>query len=89
MEAVRSGCLAYLNLNSLADIEPAQWAACVIVNVSKRSQPRKGWHHYVRALAYDRLSAYGGIIAFNRPIDEETAVEIVYTRPSGSLLSRS
>jgi phosphoribosylaminoimidazolecarboxamide formyltransferase/IMP cyclohydrolase len=31
----------------------------------------------VRALACDRLSAYGGIIAFNRPIDDETAREIV------------
>ena len=32
---------------------------------------------YMRALACDPVSAFGGIIALNRPLDEETATEIV------------
>ncbi len=32
---------------------------------------------YLRALACDPVSAFGGIIALNKPLDEETAAEIV------------
>ena len=34
---------------------------------------------YRQALACDPVSAYGGVLAFNRPLDEETALEISKT----------
>lgn len=34
---------------------------------------------YHRALACDPVSAYGGVLAFNRPLDEETARELART----------
>jgi phosphoribosylaminoimidazolecarboxamide formyltransferase/IMP cyclohydrolase len=54
--------------------------ACVIVKhanpcgVAIASSLREA---YVKALACDPASAFGGIVAFNRPIDAETAQEIV------------
>src|SRR5205814_1109235 len=79
--------LSYNNINDtdaafecVAEFDPAEWAACVIV---KHANPcgvaiaKNVAEAYAKALAADPVSAYGGIIAVNRPIDAETAREIV------------
>jgi phosphoribosylaminoimidazolecarboxamide formyltransferase / IMP cyclohydrolase len=76
--------LSYNNIND-AD---AAWqcvneftdGSCVIVKhanpcgVASADSPAEA---YRRALRCDPVSAYGGIIAFNRPLDEEASAEIV------------
>jgi phosphoribosylaminoimidazolecarboxamide formyltransferase/IMP cyclohydrolase len=53
--------------------------ACVVVKhanpcgVALGATPREA---YLKALACDPVSAFGGIVAFNRPLDGETAAEI-------------
>jgi phosphoribosylaminoimidazolecarboxamide formyltransferase / IMP cyclohydrolase len=53
--------------------------ACVVVKhanpcgVALGAAPREA---YLKALACDPVSAFGGIVAFNRPLDGETAAEI-------------
>jgi len=37
------------------------------------SRPRRPWRGLCRAFACDSVSAFGGIIALNRPLDEATA----------------
>lgn len=37
------------------------------------------WEAYVKAREIDPVSAFGGVLAFNRPVDEETAREITST----------
>jgi phosphoribosylaminoimidazolecarboxamide formyltransferase/IMP cyclohydrolase len=75
-----------LSYNNLLDLEAAvslvhRWSepACVIV---KHAQPcgvatapglREAWE---AAYAADALSAFGGIVAFNRPLDGETAARV-------------
>jgi phosphoribosylaminoimidazolecarboxamide formyltransferase / IMP cyclohydrolase len=79
--------LSYNNINDtdaafecVAEFDPREFAACVIV---KHANPcgvaiaTDIADAYSKALRCDPLSAYGGIIAFNRPIDAGTAGEIV------------
>lgn len=75
-----------LSYNNLLDVEAAvrlvwrfQQPACVIV---KHNQPcgaasaERLADAYAKALAGDEQSAYGGIVAFNRPLDGETATAL-------------
>ncbi|HEX9159665.1 MAG TPA: bifunctional phosphoribosylaminoimidazolecarboxamide formyltransferase/IMP cyclohydrolase [Rhizomicrobium sp.] len=78
--------LSYNNINDtdaayelVAEFDAAAQAACVIVKhanpcgVALASTLREA---YVKALACDPVSAYGGILAFNRRLDGKTAEEI-------------
>lgn len=76
-----------LSYNNLADADAAVAAvyeydelACVIVKHANPCGVAEGdtlLDAYNRAYACDPTSAFGGIIAFNRPLDEITAAEIV------------
>jgi phosphoribosylaminoimidazolecarboxamide formyltransferase/IMP cyclohydrolase len=72
-----------LSFNNLLDLDSARWLlaefeqpACVIV---KHNNPcgvavaETAARAYERAFACDPLSAFGGVIAFNRPVDGELA----------------
>ncbi|HEY6577872.1 MAG TPA: bifunctional phosphoribosylaminoimidazolecarboxamide formyltransferase/IMP cyclohydrolase [Rhizomicrobium sp.] len=78
--------LSYNNINDTdaayelaAEFDPHTHAACVIVKhanpcgVALASTPREAW---LKALACDPVSAFGGIVAFNRTLDAATAEEI-------------
>jgi len=78
--------LSYNNINDtdaalecVAEFDPALAAACVIV---KHANPcgvavaHSLLEAYRLALRCDPLSAYGGIVACNRPLDEDAAAEI-------------
>jgi len=75
-----------LSFNNLLDLDAARKLigdfrepACVIVKhnnpcgVALASAPLQA---YEQALATDPLSAFGGVIAFNRPVDEATAQQL-------------
>jgi phosphoribosylaminoimidazolecarboxamide formyltransferase / IMP cyclohydrolase len=79
--------LSYNNLNDadaayelVAEFDPAKAAAAAIVKhanpcgVALGSTPKEA---YAKALACDPTSAFGGIVALNRTMDEECAREIV------------
>lgn len=76
-----------LSYNNLADADAAVAAvyeydelACVIVKHANPCGIAEGGtliDAYERAYACDPTSAFGGIIAFNRPLDEITAAEII------------
>jgi len=79
--------LSYNNINDtdaayelVAEFDAEAHAACVIVKhanpcgVALASTSREA---YVKALACDPVSAYGGILAFNRTLDGAAAKEIV------------
>ena len=79
--------LSYNNLNDadaayelVAEFDPAKAAAAAIVKhanpcgVGLGSTPKEA---YAKALACDPTSAFGGIVALNRTMDEECAREIV------------
>jgi phosphoribosylaminoimidazolecarboxamide formyltransferase/IMP cyclohydrolase len=67
-------------LACVAEFDPAHCAACVIVKhtnpcgVALAATPLEAFR---RALACDRTSAFGSIIALNRTLDEETAAGIM------------
>ncbi|HEU5468516.1 MAG TPA: bifunctional phosphoribosylaminoimidazolecarboxamide formyltransferase/IMP cyclohydrolase [Steroidobacteraceae bacterium] len=76
-----------LSYNNIADADTAiecvrafEAPACVIVKhanpcgVAVAASPREA---YLRAYEADTTSAFGGIIAFNRPLDAETAAAIL------------
>jgi phosphoribosylaminoimidazolecarboxamide formyltransferase / IMP cyclohydrolase len=78
--------LSYNNINDadgalecVAEFDPAHAAACVIV---KHANPCGAavaptlLEAYRLALRCDPVSAYGGIVAFNRPLDVDTAAEL-------------
>ena len=78
--------LSYNNINDTdaayelaAEFDPAAHAACVIVKhanpcgVALAPTLREA---YLKALACDPVSAFGGIIALNRPLDAAAAAEI-------------
>ena len=80
--------LSYNNINDtdaalecVAEFDPASAAACVIV---KHANPcgvavaHSLLEAYRLALRCDPLSAYGGIVACNQPLDEDTAAEIAH-----------
>jgi phosphoribosylaminoimidazolecarboxamide formyltransferase/IMP cyclohydrolase len=85
-EQVQGKELSYNNINDtdaayelVAEFDPTESAACVIV---KHANPcgvalgRSPTDAYVNALACDPVSAFGGILAFNRKLDGATAEEI-------------
>ncbi|MDB5600954.1 MAG: purH [Xanthobacteraceae bacterium] len=75
--------LSYNNLNDtdaayecVAEFDPARSAACVIVKHANPCGVAEGSSlidAYRKALACDPTSAFGGIVAFNRPLDGDTA----------------
>ncbi len=78
-----------LSYNNLMDVDAAldcvrefaseRGPACVIVKHANPCGVAQGAtvrDAYCRALACDTTSAFGGILAFNQPLDEETALEI-------------
>ncbi|MFL5260223.1 MAG: bifunctional phosphoribosylaminoimidazolecarboxamide formyltransferase/IMP cyclohydrolase [Hyphomicrobiales bacterium] len=79
--------LSYNNINDtdaafecVCEFDPAGAAACVIVKHANPCGAALGGtllEAYARALACDPMSAYGGIVAFNRSLDGETAREVV------------
>src|SRR4029077_17743651 len=79
--------LSYNNINDtdaayecIGEFDPARTAACVIVKHANPCGVAEGPDlvtAYRRALACDSTSAYGGIIALNRPLDAEAARAII------------
>jgi len=75
--------LSYNNINDtdaayecVAEFDPNRTAACVIVkhaNPCGVAQGASVLEAYRKALACDRTSAFGGIVALNRPLDAEAA----------------
>lgn len=84
---VQGKALSYNNINDtdaayecVAEFDPKKKAAVVIVkhaNPCGVAENDSAIEAYKRALACDPVSAFGGIIALNRPLDAETAREIV------------
>ncbi len=78
--------LSYNNINDTdaafelaAEFDPAEGPACVIVKHANPCGVARGEsmvEAYRRAFDCDRTSAFGGIVALNRPLDGETAEEI-------------
>ena len=78
--------LSYNNINDtdaaldcLSEFRNESDAACVIVKHANPCGVAIGhtlFEAYSKALACDPISAFGGILAFNRSLDEETAFEI-------------
>jgi phosphoribosylaminoimidazolecarboxamide formyltransferase/IMP cyclohydrolase len=75
--------LSYNNINDtdaayecVAEFDPARTAACVIVKHANPCGVAEGSSlvdAYRKALACDSTSAFGGIVALNRPLDAEAA----------------
>ncbi|MFK8249944.1 bifunctional phosphoribosylaminoimidazolecarboxamide formyltransferase/IMP cyclohydrolase [Ancylobacter terrae] len=84
---VQGKALSYNNLNdtdaafeAVAEFDPARAAAVVIVKHANPCGVAEGAslvEAYTRALACDPTSAFGGIVALNRTLDEEAAKAIV------------
>jgi phosphoribosylaminoimidazolecarboxamide formyltransferase / IMP cyclohydrolase len=78
--------LSYNNINdadaaleAVAEFPASEAACCVIVkhaNPCGVATAKSVQEAYRKALACDTVSAFGGIIAFNKPINAETAAEI-------------
>ena len=78
--------LSYNNINDtdaayelVAEFDPAQSAACAIIKHANPCGVAQGAtliEAYKRAYDCDRTSAFGGIVALNRPLDGATAEEI-------------
>ena len=79
--------LSYNNINDtdaayelVGEFDPARTAACVIVKHANPCGVAEGAtlaEVYEKALACDPVSAFGGIVACNRPLDAETARKVV------------
>ncbi len=79
--------LSYNNINDtdaafelVAEFDPADGPACAIIKHANPSGVARGAtlvEAYGQALACDKTSAFGGIIALNQPLDAATAEEIV------------
>ena len=79
--------LSYNNINdtdaayeAIAEFDPKRTAACVIVKHANPCGVAEGsslLDAYRKALACDSTSAFGGIVALNRPLDAEAAKAIV------------
>jgi phosphoribosylaminoimidazolecarboxamide formyltransferase / IMP cyclohydrolase len=79
--------LSYNNINDtdaafecVAEFDPLRTAACVIVKHANPCGVAEGTDiidAYLKALACDPVSAFGGIVALNRPLDAESARKIV------------
>src|SRR5262249_59713727 len=78
--------LSYNNINDtdaafecVAEFDPARTAACVIVkhaNPCGVAEGANATEAYRKALACDRISAFGGIVALNRTLDADAASAI-------------
>jgi len=78
--------LSYNNINdtdaayeAIAEFDPKRTAACVIVKHANPCGVAEGsslLDAYKKALACDSTSAFGGIVALNRPLDAEAAKAI-------------
>ena len=78
--------LSYNNINDtdaafelVAEFDPAAGPACAIIKHANPCGVARGAtlrEAYLRAYDCDRTSAFGGIIAFNQPLDAATAEEI-------------
>ncbi|MCW1931299.1 bifunctional phosphoribosylaminoimidazolecarboxamide formyltransferase/IMP cyclohydrolase [Pararhodobacter zhoushanensis] len=78
--------LSYNNINDtdaafelVAEFDPADSAACAIIKHANPCGVARGatmLEAYKAAFDCDRTSAFGGIVALNRPLDAETAQEI-------------
>ncbi len=79
--------LSYNNINDtdaayelVAEFDPARTAACAIIKHANPCGVAEGAtlaEAYAKALRCDPVSAFGGIIAFNRTLDAEAAKKIV------------
>ncbi len=79
--------LSYNNINDtdaafelVSEFDPAQGPACAIIKHANPCGVARGAtlaQAYGRAFDCDRTSAFGGIVALNRPLDGDTAREIV------------
>jgi phosphoribosylaminoimidazolecarboxamide formyltransferase / IMP cyclohydrolase len=75
--------LSYNNINDtdaayecVAEFDPARTAACAIIKHANPCGVAEGEslvEAYRKAFACDRTSAFGGIVALNRPLDTDTA----------------
>jgi phosphoribosylaminoimidazolecarboxamide formyltransferase / IMP cyclohydrolase len=75
--------LSYNNINDtdaayecVAEFDPERTAACAIIKHANPCGVAEGkslLEAYHKAFACDRTSAYGGIVALNRPLDADTA----------------
>jgi phosphoribosylaminoimidazolecarboxamide formyltransferase/IMP cyclohydrolase len=78
--------LSYNNINDtdaayelVAEFDPGMAPACAIIKHANPCGVALGTSlkdAYLKALACDSVSAFGGVLAFNRPLDGETAEEI-------------
>ena len=78
--------LSYNNINDtdaafelVSEFDPADGPACAIIKHANPCGVARGktlLDAYKAAFACDQTSAFGGIVALNMPLDEETAVEI-------------
>lgn len=78
--------LSYNNINDtdaafelVAEFDPADAAACAIIKHANPCGVARGatlLEAYKSAFDCDRTSAFGGIVALNRPLDAKTAAEI-------------
>ncbi|GAB4263171.1 MAG: bifunctional phosphoribosylaminoimidazolecarboxamide formyltransferase/IMP cyclohydrolase [Pararhodobacter sp.] len=78
--------LSYNNINDtdaafelVAEFDPAEGAACAIIKHANPCGVARGktlLEAYKAAFDCDRTSAFGGIVALNRPLDADTAREI-------------
>ncbi len=85
-EQVQGKELSYNNINDtdaayelVAEFDPKVAAACAIIKHANPCGVALGStlaDAYRKALACDPVSAFGGILAFNRPLDGETAEDI-------------
>ncbi|MGB3147690.1 MAG: bifunctional phosphoribosylaminoimidazolecarboxamide formyltransferase/IMP cyclohydrolase [Paracoccaceae bacterium] len=79
--------LSYNNINDtdaayelVSEFDPEEAAACAIIKHANPCGVARGatlLEAYRRAYDCDRTSAFGGIVALNRPLDGQTAEEIV------------
>jgi len=86
-EQLQGKVLSYNNINDtdaafecVAEFDPAKSAACAIIKHANPCGVALGAtlaEAYRKALACDQTSAFGGIVALNRPLDAEAAEEIV------------
>ena len=84
---VQGKALSYNNINDtdaayelVAEFDPAKAAAVAIIKHANPCGVAEGEslvEAYRKALRCDPVSAYGGIVALNRPLDAEAATEIV------------
>ena len=85
-QQLQGKALSYNNINDtdaayemVAEFDPAEITACAIIKHANPCGVATGAtliEAYQKALACDPVSAFGGILAFNRPLDGDTAEEI-------------